>query len=309
MQSNNTVRVLIIGEILVICVLSIIILLRNKPSTLGIYINKIDKKNIKFKEVRALKNFYEPQPNLKEVINKEWLQEDAVITINSDTLNERFEYPILKPDNTYRIMTLGDSLTYGLNVSTEYNWTEVLEDELNNIKNCKVNFEVVNLGVQGYDTEFTVERFNLRGKKYDPDLVIWFVTDIERMTDETLENTKKINIDENKLESEGKFYEAWNFASRAVFKKYGRDKIVQFQEKQFLRFFELYSGPILFIADNLNRPSERVLENKYVTIIEPGNGMDLKYRLPDGHMNIEGNRIFGQEIAKYLLSSKTISCN
>ena len=36
---------------------------------------------------------------------------------------------------------------------------------------------MLNLGLYGYDIEYAVERFRVRGQKYDPDLIIWLIKD------------------------------------------------------------------------------------------------------------------------------------
>ena len=72
-------------------------------------------------------------------------------------------------------MTLGDSFTFGVYVNTEDNWTELLEDKLNSIKNICPNtdhFEVINLGVGGYDIEYAAKRYINRGKVYNPNIIL-----------------------------------------------------------------------------------------------------------------------------------------
>jgi GDSL-like Lipase/Acylhydrolase family len=53
--------------------------------------------------------------------------------------------------NTFRIMVLGDSLTAGIGVAEPDRFTEVLERELE-ARYPGVRFEVINLGVQGFET-------------------------------------------------------------------------------------------------------------------------------------------------------------
>ena len=68
----------------------------------------------------------------QKVIEKvnEWGPNKGTYTINNDSLNERFNYSENKDKNTFRIITLGASYTYGLYVDTKNNWTEILEDIL-----------------------------------------------------------------------------------------------------------------------------------------------------------------------------------
>ena len=126
----------------------------------------------------------------------------AVYNINSDTFNERFDYEINKDDKTFRIITLGDSFTFGYIVDTKNNWTELLEDKLNQL-HC-ANFdkiEVINLGVVGYDIQYSVERFKLRGKKYNPDLVLWLLKgdDFQEIKEIVQPKWNKMNSEWSKL--------------------------------------------------------------------------------------------------------------
>ena len=149
-----------------------------KGQILGIsHLIKLDKNNYSISANENLKHFYEPNPNTIISDQPEWLKEKVTNIINSDSLNERYEYEINKPDSTYRIITLGDSFTYGLYVNTEENFSEILEDKLNLKLKCKdiPKFEVINLGVAGYDLSYAIERFRKRGNKYNPDLVIWLI--------------------------------------------------------------------------------------------------------------------------------------
>ena len=94
---------------------------------------------------------------------------------NEDGLNDRFNYQVDKLENTFRIVALGDSFTYGAYVDTAQSWPKQLEELLNqNRANCKSsNIEVLNLGVHGFDIPYIAKRYQDEGRKYDPDLLIW----------------------------------------------------------------------------------------------------------------------------------------
>ena len=135
--------------------------------------------HIVFSKADGLHYFYELIPNVELKSQHPFLPPGNYLTIvhNSDSLNERFEYSVEKPAGTYRIIALGDSFTFGALVDTKDNYPEQLEDLLNNELRCKNigHFEVINLGVYGYDLWYSAERFLKRGEKYNPDLVLWFV--------------------------------------------------------------------------------------------------------------------------------------
>lgn len=92
------------------------------------------------------------------------------IKINSYGFRD-YEYSISKPNNTFRIIGLGDSNTFGWGVELNETYLKVLEKRLNkNLKSKK--YEMLNLGVIGLNTLQEVELFKEKGRELNPDLII-----------------------------------------------------------------------------------------------------------------------------------------
>lgn len=85
------------------------------------------------------------------------------------------EHAELKSPGTQRIVTLGDSFTWGFGVADEQTYSAELEALL-------PNSEVINLGVNGYGTDQQVLLWEQEGASYRPDLVLLglFVHDFHR---------------------------------------------------------------------------------------------------------------------------------
>src|SRR3989344_3071728 len=96
---------------------------------------------------------------------------DAVYNTNSDGMRD-MEYSVGHSNEVYRIVIIGDSVTFGSSVNQSDIYPEVLERELNQGLPENYKIEVLNLGVSGYSTVSEVELFKLKGLKYNPDLVI-----------------------------------------------------------------------------------------------------------------------------------------
>jgi lysophospholipase L1-like esterase len=80
------------------------------------------------------------------------------------------EVPVAKQKNTIRVLTIGDSITFGHGVSGNNTYTEFLEDVLNQ-STSSYSFDVINTAVPG-NAPFQ-EYFDLkRGLKFDPDIVL-----------------------------------------------------------------------------------------------------------------------------------------
>ena len=88
-----------------------------------------------------------------------------------------FDYEFNKTNNTYRILTIGDSFTYGSGVNLCNTWPKQLERKLSNITSKKI--EVINGGRNGLETTNELKYLKDRGIKFKPDMVIvgYFLND------------------------------------------------------------------------------------------------------------------------------------
>jgi len=92
------------------------------------------------------------------------------ISINSDGFRGP-EISVTKPPNTFRILMLGDSETFSIMLSEKDALAAQLETLLNQ-KSKSFHYEVLNFGVEGYNTFQEYEQLKTRGLKYNPDLII-----------------------------------------------------------------------------------------------------------------------------------------
>ena len=266
-------------------------------------------------------NFYEPIAG--KIINDhpDWLGYNVSYSINADALNERIDYPVIKPANTFRIMSLGDSFTYGLFVNTYENYTERLEDYLGS--RCSERFEVINLGVPAYDVGYSAERFRLRGQKYMPDLVIWFMNpftfliDADRKMELENEYLNKIPTKDHWQVINGRqeYYPgmlAWKQQASEV---PSQMRVVQ-QGTYFREFLASYHGALVVIAHDwsgwqasakqtlqealLYRENALVYEMDF---LQPGNEL-----LIDGHPNVKGHERIATNILSYLTNQGILLC-
>ncbi|MCB0337342.1 MAG: SGNH/GDSL hydrolase family protein, partial [Bdellovibrionales bacterium] len=84
---------------------------------------------------------------------------------------------VAKPLNTYRIMMLGDSFTFGWGVDEDKIFARVLEDNLNRISSNSTTFEVLNLGIPGYSTFQEVAKYLESYTDFEPDaLLVYFIS-------------------------------------------------------------------------------------------------------------------------------------
>ena len=81
------------------------------------------------------------------------------------------EYTLEKPPGTFRILVLGDSVTFGHGSLQQTTYPFLLEQRLVEWR-PDVNWQVWNLGVPGYNTGQELEHLREIGASYRPDLVI-----------------------------------------------------------------------------------------------------------------------------------------
>ena len=88
-----------------------------------------------------------------------------VVNTNSKGLRGTTEYQYARTPGITRILVLGDSFTFGTDVSDDETFSHDLEAAL-------PNTEVLNLGVQGYGQDQMLLYLKEEGVKYHPDIVI-----------------------------------------------------------------------------------------------------------------------------------------
>lgn len=104
------------------------------------------------------------------------------VSINSLGLRDR-ELSTVKPAGTYRILVLGDSMTFGWGAPQDQTYPRVLEQLLQSqpLPGVTAKIEVINAGVGNYNTAQEVAYFRERGIQLEPDLVLlaFFLNDGE----------------------------------------------------------------------------------------------------------------------------------
>ncbi|MDH5637047.1 MAG: SGNH/GDSL hydrolase family protein [Nitrospinota bacterium] len=113
---------------------------------------------------------YEYRPGIKQgEVTPEGLENK--VSTNSAGFRD-LERLTEKPEGTYRIIVIGDSTAAGSGVKLgEALFNRILEKQLNAAGESP-RYEVINMGVHGYQTLQEVETLRARGLGYRPDLVI-----------------------------------------------------------------------------------------------------------------------------------------
>ncbi len=103
-------------------------------------------------------------------------QKTHTISVNSFGFRER-EITKQKPANVFRIVVIGDSLTYGQGIAEEERFSRLIEQQLNVSNN---NYEVLNFGKPGAETVHHIG-FLDDVLELQPDFILlqWFVNDVE----------------------------------------------------------------------------------------------------------------------------------
>jgi hypothetical protein len=93
------------------------------------------------------------------------------VRINSLGFRDERDYSLEKAPNTFRILILGDSVTFGHGALSETTYPFLLEQQLRQWR-PDVDWQVWNLGVPGYNTSQELAYLQQVGPSYRPDLVV-----------------------------------------------------------------------------------------------------------------------------------------
>jgi len=106
----------------------------------------------------------------KTFIEKKIFGEGYKVLINSKGLRD-YKYSYKRSNNSFRILVLGDSFTFGMGVSLDNTFPKVLEKKLNN-GSIDIKYEVINSGVPAYSTYQELGFLKKQGLMYNPDIII-----------------------------------------------------------------------------------------------------------------------------------------
>lgn len=278
--------------------------------------------------VPNLPTYYEPLPNVRMESELSWLGKEYQYTVinhfNSDTFHQEEEIPIEKGENVFRIITVGDSFTFGAYVNTAENYPSRLQQLLDKECGLSKKIEVINLGVSGYDVEYAVGRFKYRGIKYDPDLVLWLIipdhlTRINKLISDRAEGFKRqmLSTPEGRRELSMGPYSYLAKARDFIKWEIGEDKIMDYQKKIFESYGLLYARHTIFMSfkdsgftqSQTELLQEIIRQNKNVTHFDHLRSLKKNESLlPDGHPNRKGHGLIAEDIYNYLISKKLIVC-
>lgn len=267
-----------------------------------------------------LQYYYDFQPSIDVEDHPSWLSYTARYTINKDGLNERYDYPVEKPKNTFRILTLGDSFTFGHYVNTADNWTEKVEDLLNTkLSNCSgKKFEVINLGMRGFDIPYITQRYRKNGEKYDADLILWMESGsgFNRVNELRMPYIQKCNDEANEVNTKTsdpkKMYDCYNEVMNQSLQKYSPEQISTYLSSYMDRFFtDVGNKRVIFYTfsniddqyiNELKSWSQKGSNSKvYATLPDLSQSSGL---LPDGHPNAKGHDILANQIFEELKANE-----
>ncbi len=290
----------------------------------GISITKVEGNKFSIDNTN-LNFFYEPLPNNQFEWKPDWLNKHVSNPTNSDTFIERYEYSVSKKPDTFRIISIGDSFTQGVFVNISDSYPEQLEDLLNTKLKCKkINtFEVINMGVTGYDLRYTTERFYKRGLKYNPDLVLWFLHDWDfRIINELylplFKQLKESGVSEFERRNDGIILaKIGEEAIRKIDKQYGEQFVLDYQKDALNKLGEIYKGKLLiFSYSDLNENYNRIIlkfvasnsnyfyDDRLINLAK-----DKRYIFPDTHPNEKGYKLIAGYIFNLLKNKYLVECN
>lgn len=330
-RRNDLIFVFLVIEILVL--IALFVLIKKKLDSRQVSVVHVDKSAVDFPQTvpTPFVNFYEPKPNIVDSGDENWLTFTPRYTINSDSLNEVKDYPVQKPKNTFRIITIGDSFTFGQFVNTKDNWTEQLEGDLN--KMCSDSkYEVINLGVHGYDLAFTEYRYEKRGEKYDPDLILYLLkeddfTEIKSITARARwnfinnfkndpKNAEALKSKTSEIELLRKSVEVGDVILR---KYYSESEVVDYQLNYLKKLIDTGRTMVIFNIftfplevgeklDEMVRTAPHVtFEAKKLQIPELGKP-PYNYLPYDAHATVKGNTLIKERLMHYLIQNNLIPC-
>lgn len=330
MKQKLIIGGIIVIEISIIAYISIVVFVKitqwkNPPLS----VNPLTSKIITMSPKDRLHNFYTLPSNSVQQEHISWLPQPVSYSFNNDGLHDRYNYKPAKPADRFRIITLGDSFVFGLWVNTAQNFSEVFEDQLNSGQHCSAvtKFEVINLGVPGFDLIYAAQRYKDLGTKYTPDLIIWFMRDenmflnADRYHDLSSQYKKELEADKSSQGTKIAMdisIEASGLAYKKIIDDFQRatadqqNELLQLETASLYELRKIFNGPILVMSDtSIPKRYQQLIEtfirssdNVYYAPVE----ITETFHPYDYHPSAKGHADIAAQLLKNLTTKSLIPC-
>lgn len=200
------------------------------------------------------------------------------------------------PENTTRILVIGDSYTYGWGVNRSERFTERFESSLNG--NYSRRFQVINAGIPGTGMKDFYLYLRERGLDYRPDYV---VVPFQKSDMFSTEDVQELEMKTRNMAAENATYEKIMRKIRSMKKKrYGNTSLKNSSLPR--EMVELASiareneiKPVFYITEPLPKP-----DRKFMGDWARNNNIPVIY--PPG-------KLYGTPLSKYVVSSRDLHYN
>ncbi len=275
-----------------------------------------------------LPGYYELAPNQTDESEFSWLPSKVTYVYNSDGIHSPVEHNIEAPIGTYRIAVLGDSFAFGLFVNTKDNFSQQLVRRLTSRPVCpNYAYEVINLGVPGYDVRYAAERYKRKGDKYKPNAVVWFLqaedfflhTDVYRAREKAYEKellatgaAQRLGVSGDDPAAASKLSYKENLDTYTALSPHDRRQFIAPQLSA-LRSWRVTYTPILLIVTPSHTEEEYknllkafALSHSNTFFVEVS---DIETFHPyDYHPTANGHRTIANSIYEFFVTQKSLMC-
>ena len=132
---------------------------------------------------------HEPSTEARYIGPRPWpIEFDSLVEINSDGLRGPEIEAV--PEDGVRILLLGDSMVAGFEVEHEETFAVQMERMLSEALPFPV--QVINAGVRGYGTDQSYLYYRERGRKFEPDIVLMWLSANDLVNDVTIHRMRRI---------------------------------------------------------------------------------------------------------------------
>jgi len=183
------------------------------------------------------------------------------------------EFSIEKSQDVYRIVMLGDSITFGAGVAQNETVPYFLEQLLSS-RHDQTSYEVYNLGIAGYNTGQELATLREVGLKYQPDLV---VLNICLNDSDPVREVWKAGLFQNASIKSFKDINLRTVLGASYFLTFAKYKAIAAIRKYHPHALESLNNPVLFVNKRITESAWSVMKNDMLSISRESLANDAQF--------------------------------